>query len=124
MSEREMPLPQEGPVDGRCNGCRHRGGLRLENRLEYLDPPEEGWPPGVPAARLALACRGCGSDFLSRSTRLVVSPGASLAGAMPKVAARERPWLTCESCQREAAARLWPWLVCELCKRESRGQYE
>lgn len=123
MTERESDLSQvrQGPVDGRCGACGHRGGLVLEHRLEWLDPPEGGWPPGVAAARLAAACRGCGSDFLSRSTRLVAALGASAAGVTPKVAAQERPWLTCESCQREAAARLWPWLVCGLCGRESRG---
>jgi hypothetical protein len=115
--------PREGPVDGACAKCHHVGGLVLEQRLEYLDPPEGGWPPDVPAARLASACRSCGSDFLSRSTRLVADLGAALSGAMPKVAASERPWLTCEQCQREAGAKMWPWLTCTACGRESRGRF-
>lgn len=114
----------EGPVDGRCGRCRQAGGLALEQRLEFLDPPVGGWPPGVAAVRLAAACRGCGSDFLSRSVRLVADLGAALAGVQAKVSARERPWLTCEACGREEGARLWPWLVCGRCGGESRGRYE
>lgn len=117
------PFPGEGPVQGACAGCRQVGCMALEHRLEYLDPPEGGWPPGVPAARLAQACRGCGSDFLSRSTRLVASLGASLPGAAPEVTAAERPWLTCEQCGYEAGARLWPWLACGACGREWRGEF-
>lgn len=114
----------EGPVEGPCAKCRQDGGLRLEHRLEWLDAPEGGWPPGVAAARLALVCRGCGSDFMTRSTRLVADMGASLAGAQPKVAARELPWLACEQCQKGAVARMWPWLVCDRCGGESRGAFE
>lgn len=126
MAERELDVSAvpEGPVDGPCTRCRQTGGLALEHRLEYLDPPEGGWPPGVAAARLATACRGCGSDFLTRSTRLVANLSASLAGVQPKVTASERPWLTCEQCERGEAARLWPWLVCNRCGRECRGSYQ
>ncbi|MFF9265773.1 hypothetical protein [Streptomyces longwoodensis] len=125
--EREPDLRAipEGPLpETFCTACRQVGGVVIEHRLEYLDPPEGGWPPGVAAARLALACRACGSDFLSRTTRLVANLGASLAGVMPKVSARERPWLKCEACQREAAARVWPWARCTRCGRESRGKFE
>lgn len=116
-------LPKPGPVNVPCSRCRQVGGLAVDNRLEYLDPPEGGWPPGVDAARLALACRGCGSDFLSVSVRLVADTGASLAGVQPKVSAREVPWLTCEDCKREAGARSWPWMACSLCGAEERGSF-
>lgn len=115
-------FPAPGRVHVPCNGCRRPGGLILEHRLEYLDPPEGGWPTGVDAARLALACRRCGSDFLSRTTRLAVNMNASLAGVQPKFSARELPWVKCEQCEHEEAARLWPWMKCEFCNRESRGK--
>ena len=114
-------FPREGPIPGSCNHCRQVGTLVLEHRLEYLDPPEGGWPPGVPAARLAQACRACGSDFLTRTTRLVANLSASLAGAQAKVSAAERPWLTCEQCGHEAGGKVWLWAKCTACKRESRG---
>lgn len=129
MPDEELELPPEmwprpGPVQGPCAKCRAVGSLVMEHRLEYLDPPAGGWPPDVPAARLAQACRGCGSDFLTETKRLVANLGASLAGVMPKVAATERPWLKCEQCDTEAAARRWPWLRCTACGRESRGRFE
>lgn len=110
-------FPPPGPVGQRCGRCRQPG-LVLEHRVEYLDPPEGGWPPGVDAARLALACRGCGSDYLTRSTELVAD-----MGAQAEFAAREVPWLVCEDCQRGAGGRLWPWLVCSVCGAEERGEY-
>lgn len=105
-------LPAPGPVGSPCARCRCPGSV-VEHRLEWADPPAGGWPPGVDAARLAAACRGCGSDFLGTSRRLAVSPGGDL---------REVAWVTCEQCGREAAGRMWAWLVCASCGAESRAR--
>jgi len=119
---RRHPLPPPGPVAQACSHCHRPGGLAVEHRLEWADPPPGGWPPGVKAAKLAVACRGCGSDFLSRSTRLVANPRASLAGAMPKMAATEMPWITCETCQKEEAGKMWCWMTCSRCGAEFRAE--
>lgn len=106
-------LPAAGPLSQVCQQCRVPGGVAVEHRLEWADAPGGGWPPGVSAARLAVACRGCGSDFLSRSSRLV---------ALPEVVARVMPWVTCEACGRGEAARVWAWLVCSRCGAEFRAE--
>lgn len=106
-------LPAPGPVAAPCGACRLPGELAVEHRYEWADPPPGGWPPGVAAARLALACRGCGSDFLSVGTQLAATPEAPLAVV---------PWLTCEQCGHGAAAVTWAWLACGRCRAEVRAE--
>lgn len=100
-------------VGGPCTRCRCPGRQLPGLRLEYAEAPAGGWPPGVPAARLAEACRGCGSDFLSVTPRLSVTPEGELA---------EVPWVICQHCGLEAAALWWPWTACDLCGAERRDE--
>lgn len=116
-------LPPEGPVPAPCPQCRLPGQLRVENRREWADPLPTGWPPGVDAARLALACRRCGSDFLTVTTALVGNPWAvSAGGGLAGVVAREMPWVECQQCQHAEAGRTWPWLACGRCGTEIRAR--
>ncbi|MFE2934913.1 hypothetical protein [Streptomyces sp. NPDC059278] len=108
-------LPAPGPLSMPCERCRAVGGVALEHRLEWADPPAGGWVPGVPATRLAQACRGCGSDFLATARRMAVSPGGQL---------RDVVWATCQQCGGEAAGRLWAWVVCASCGLELRATWQ
>lgn len=115
-------LPAPGPLSQACPHCRVPGGLVIERRMEWAEPPPGGWPQGVKAAKLAVACRGCGSDFLSTQIRLTALPRASLAGAQPKLAMREMPWVKCETCQKTEAAKMWAWMACSRCGAEFRAE--
>lgn len=105
-------FPAAGPLSVPCKACRAAGNVAVEHRVEFAQPPRGGWPRGVDALRVARSCRGCGSDFLSFSRRLVA------AVPLP----REMPWVTCEQCGRSEAGRLWPWAVCGRCDAEDRAR--
>ena len=111
-------LPRPGPLAQPCPGCRLPGELAIEMRREWADAPAGGWPPGVAAARLAVACRRCGSDYLNSSTRLV----AMLEAGPGLPAAQVMPWLDCPLCDHGEAARWWAWMKCGRCGYEDRAQ--
>jgi hypothetical protein len=74
-------------------------------------------------------CPSCGGDAEPELTSRMVAqtaPPVSLAGVMPKLAARDHTWLVCRGCGYDAPAHVWAWVRCtaEGCTRESRGRLE
>jgi hypothetical protein len=111
-------LPRPGPLAQACPKCRLPGQLAIETRREWADPPSGGWPAGVAAARLAAACRRCGSDYLTQTHELV----AVMEAGPGLPAAKMMPWLTCSLCDHGEAARWWAWMKCARCGYEDRAQ--
>lgn len=116
-------MPREGNISGQCDTCHTWGNLWVIHR------PVWGTAGELPetAPQVADGCPGCGHrDDPRAETRLVAitDPPASLAGVMPKLAAREVPWLVCARCGHEGPEHWWAWLVCRTpgCGRESRAR--
>ncbi|QBI56825.1 hypothetical protein [Streptomonospora litoralis] len=110
-----FPLPDET-----CARCHQTGALAVEGVLEWAQPPAGGWGADQNGYR-AEASRCCGAG-LEAVTALATDTGAALAGAMPKVGAREVLRGRCTGCGRTERVRRWPWMVCGHCHATSRGK--